>query len=510
MFYLKKAAPRHALVLWSSTLVLFAPAALLAQVGGAGGSPSVATPSGGGPGSAVPQSASGAAPLNNAASGVTTTLAPTGVTPASTPSKAYGTAGNAQFTNGQTAVPPLLTKIFQNALPKSETGKQKGEELTQAKEQKTQQTGSLLPNVRFLGNEMFQEASSNPLGNTISPPTQTAARVNLTQNLFRGASEYALYRKAGDFVNQKVLESAIETRRLYLDIAARFLGVSSFEKEAIRLKAELQLYDQQIGELRKRVSIGRSRSSDMLAVQAIKANLLAQEVANETARRNALQQLESLCGFSLQGETFSNKVFTFGPLPPIDHYYARLDGIPEIAVNRVRTAVVEEDIKAARGQHLPQLDAGGNYWLKRQGTLRDVDWDASINLTIPIYSGGVIQSQVREAASRYRSAQVQEDLTRRQTRDQIQNLYTIVQQGTAQISAIQNSVDLSQKTMQHLNSDYRLGLLTYLDVLTSMQNYQNALRTFDQFFDQLVLSRLQLEQISEPSTPGTLNTVTSR
>jgi outer membrane protein TolC len=397
--------------------------------------------------------------------------------------------------------PPLFKKIFSAALPKNELGQQKEEEILQADEQKNQATGTLLPAIQALGTELFQQQPSSALGQNISPSNQTIARLNLRQTLFRGTSEYALYRKANRTLEQKQTEAVVERRRLYLDLASRFLAISLAEREKTRLEILLTLYDQQISEMKKRVSIGRSRDTDLLSIESVKATVLSQKIANETLRKNTVREMESLTDLPLQRESFTYDAFRFPALEARENYLTQSENSPEIVTAKIRTQSVEEDISAAHGQHLPQLELGGNYWLKRQGALRDVKWDLSLNLTIPIFAGGVIQSQVREASSRYRVTQILESKALRETRLQVENLYRTLEDGEPQLSALQNSVSLSERTLNRMRQEYRLGLLTLLDVLNATQVYQTSTRALDQFKHQQLLTRLQLEVLANRLNP---------
>lgn len=394
--------------------------------------------------------------------------------------------------------PPLLQKIIQSTLEKNEIPLLKKEELIQAEEQKNQATGALLPTFQFLGTALVQDTPESSSLLSTYPRTQTTARLNLKQNLFRGGSEYALYRKTGLFVEQKKNELLASQQKVIVDLIQKFLVIYQSEKESNRLQNEISLYDQQIKELKKRVAIGRSRQSDYLNVEATRATTVARKIAEDINRKNNIQELEILSGLKLESASFKEALFSFDPLKPLAAYESSVLKNTDIISAQSKVKTIEEDMSTMRGQHYPQLDVSGNYWLRRASTLNhQIDWDLSLNLTLPIYSGGVIESQVREAASRYKSAQIDESRISREILTQIRSLHFKLSEGEAQISALKNGVDLTRQTKERMQNDYRLSLVTILDVITSTKNFSDAERAYDELKSSLILSRLLLDTYSQ-------------
>ena len=99
----------------------------------------------------------------------------------------------------------------------------------------------------------------------------------------------------------------------------------------------------------------------------------------------------------------------------LDEHLARLELRPDVKAARQRLTAAQENVAVARGAHLPSLDLVANRYLERTGSLRDVEWDVQLALTLPpLYAGGGTQSRVREAASQGTQAELNASQVRRQ------------------------------------------------------------------------------------------------
>ncbi len=398
------------------------------------------------------------------------------------------------------APPPLFTQLYRSALESSESVRLKKEELTQTREQKSQATGTLYPTLQFIGSKLWQDHPTSSIGANISPSTQKTARLNGRQFIFQGTSEYALYRQANINVEQKDAELKQAQDDLFLNLADQYFAIQLRDIELKRIDEELAIYDQQIKELKKRVSIGRSRSSDLLSAEAARSGLYGTKLTRITERAALIRELQSLTGVQTGDTPFTPWTEPFGDLPALDQYLNHLQDRPQIKAAQLRSQSVEEEISAQRGRHFPTLDVSGNYWLERPGALSNVSWDVSLNLTIPIYAGGNVQSEVRESTSRFRAAQISEGLSLRLLRTQIENLYENTRLGTGELEALKAASDAAHRATTQLQRDFRLGLTNLLDVLQTVRLQQESDRSHDAAENRLRLNRLKLEYLSNRYT----------
>jgi outer membrane protein len=139
------------------------------------------------------------------------------------------------------------------------------------------------------------------------------------------------------------------------------------------------------------------------------------------------------------------------------------------------------------------VDLTGNYYLKRSGSLEDVNWDVGIALTVPLYTGGATQSQVREAASQRTQAELSVSQARRLAEQEVRASYRSVVYDRSQIDALTTATELARKNYDAQTRDYRLGLVTNLDVLQALTAFQQNQRALDRARYTIKLDYVRLE-----------------
>ena len=166
-------------------------------------------------------------------------------------------------------------------------------------------------------------------------------------------------------------------------------------------------------------------------------------------------------------------------LEPISAYLAGIPNRPDVHAAQQRLIAASEGIAIARGEHYPSLDLNANYYLQRPGYLRDSKWDVQLQLTIPLYAGGSVQSKVREAGAQRNQAELTQSQVLRLADQEIRSLYQSVSSNLSQLQALAKATQAAKKNYAAQLRDYRLGLVTNLDVLQSLTAYQQNQRSLD-------------------------------
>jgi outer membrane protein len=166
-------------------------------------------------------------------------------------------------------------------------------------------------------------------------------------------------------------------------------------------------------------------------------------------------------------------------MEPLSYYLKDVQQRADVQAARQRLVAATEGITVARGQHWPSIDLNANYYLERPGYLNESKWDVQLALTIPIYTGGTISSQVREAGSVRNQAELTKTLVLRQARQEIRSLYQSVTLNLEQLRALKNATTAARKNYLAQQHDYQLDLVSNLDVLQALTSYQQNQRTLD-------------------------------
>jgi outer membrane protein len=216
----------------------------------------------------------------------------------------------------------------------------------------------------------------------------------------------------------------------------------------------------------------------VLNVQATISTLRAQIEQQQGQLSVARESLAFLSG--LDAATPLKDSEPESPAPePLDHYLAGVPERPDVQASEKRLAAAQENVTIAKGAHLPSLDLNGNYYFERPGYLDDINWDVQVALTIPIYSGGSLQSKVREAGSQQTQAELALSQVRRLAEQEVRSLYDNLLADRAQVAAFEKSTEAARKSYEAQSREYRLGLVTNLDVLQALTTYQQNQRALD-------------------------------
>jgi outer membrane protein TolC len=128
----------------------------------------------------------------------------------------------------------------------------------------------------------------------------------------------------------------------------------------------------------------------------------------------------------------------------------------------------KEFVNINEGSHLPAVNLLAHYYPDRPGSDANIQWDASIAASLPLFEGFTLVSKDRQAESAQRQAQLNLDLQRRQAASAIRTAYKTLSGDIAQIKALDRGFKLAYKAYQHLEEDYKNGLDTNEDVLIAL------------------------------------------
>ncbi|WAC75585.1 TolC family outer membrane protein [Roseateles sp. SL47] len=171
---------------------------------------------------------------------------------------------------------------------------------------------------------------------------------------------------------------------------------------------------------------------------------------------------------------------------------------PTLRAGALDLAASDQRVAAARAAHLPTLSVGVDGERRAGTAIAPVDArytsTVGLKLTIPLFSGGAIESQKRQAV--FRREQQKEDLetTRRSLIRSTQGYYQAVLSSLSQMRTTRAAVDAAEKSLASTRSGLDLGARTMTDLLLAIQTQSNARSAWEQARHRFVLSQLLLQQ----------------
>lgn len=397
-----------------------------------------------------------------------------------------------------------LDDYFSAALKRSEVVATQAELIRQAEERYTQARATTFPALDGIASHTRQESVPPVAGAATPSSRQSAARLQVTQPIFRGFREFAALRQTKALIGAQHEDYAGARVQLFKDVAENFYDVLTLEQELKNVEAQIEQTAQRERELQNRVRIGRSRTTEVLTVQSSINTLRAEAEQLRRQIQVAREAFAFLSGLNAATALLDNQAVP-ADLEPLPEYLARTELRPDVKASQQRLVAADENIAIARGARLPSVDLTGNYYLERSGgTLGDVDWDVQLALTMPLYAGGAIQSQVREAVSQRTQAELNTSQVSRLAEQEIRAAYQSVALDRAQVNALERATASARKNYDALTREYRLGLVTNLDVLQALTAFQENQRALDRvrYAVKLDYLRLQAAAVRRPLDEG--------
>ena len=117
-----------------------------------------------------------------------------------------------------------------------------------------------------------------------------------------------------------------------------------------------------------------------------------------------------------------------------------------------------------------------------------------MSLTIPIFSGGLTQSQVRQAIYTRDIADDQLEQERRNITRQTRNAYRALIAGLTEIEARKQALESAQSAMEATEAGFEVGTRTIVDVLISQQVLFQAQRDYSVSRHNFLVNTLRLRQ----------------
>ena len=393
-----------------------------------------------------------------------------------------------------------LDDYYAAALKRSEVVATQSELIRQAEERYRQAGASRLPTVDAIATRTRLDDGATDA--TANPTRQRNSRLTATQPLFRGFREFASVRQTRALIGAQGEDYRGARVQLFKDVAQNFYDVLTLEQDLANLDGQIRQHQQREKELDDRVRIGRSRVGEVLTVQATVGTLRAQVESRRAELAAAREAFAFLSGLPVSTPLHDTETVPENP-GTLDEHLARLELRPDVKAARQRLTAAQENVAVARGAHLPSLDLVANRYLERTGSLRDVEWDVQLALTLPLYAGGGTQSRVREAASQGTQAELNASQVRRQAEQEIRALHQAVTLDRSQLDALEKATEAARKNYEAQRHDYRLGLVTNLDALQALTAFQENQRALDRARYAAKLNHLRLQAASarRPDAP---------
>lgn len=360
--------------------------------------------------------------------------------------------------------------------------------LEAAREKIPQARAGLLPVVNVTGNDNISRANTT-FSNT---PTVTrdvstwAWTLQLTQPLLRVQNFYS-YRESESLVEQAVAQYAEAEQDLILRVAQAYFDVLVAQESIDVAESQVQAMGEQLALAKRGFETGANAMTDVHEAQSRSDLARAQRVAALNDLENKRAELEKVIGqlpTTLAALQPAVVIPQPQPADPQAWIAQARENNPAVRAPQAALTAAEAEVKRNRAEHLPTLDFvasyGSNY---ASNSTIPTDYSttaktsqAGLQLTIPLYAGGLTSSRVTEAIANQSRLEAELELARRQAGTDARQAYAGITNGLSQVEALDSAVESSRSAVKGNQVGYKLGIKMNIDVLNAEQQLYTAQR----------------------------------
>jgi outer membrane protein len=327
-------------------------------------------------------------------------------------------------------------------------------------------------------------------------PDTTSWSISLRQNLFSW-SNWASFRAAGYQVAQAEADYRAAEQDLISRVAARYFGVLSAQDTVEANQAALDAFNRQLDQANKRFEVGLIAITDVQDTKAARDQAAAAVIAAKRALATAEEQLREVTGqkydtLARPGVTMPLKT----PEPNVEQQWVdiSMDQNSALISSRLQAEQARENVRVAFGGHLPTIDLVGSRDHSKgdgegrfdptlpQGPAPSLANDKTYGLqvTVPIFSGGLTQSRVRQSQYQWIAAKERVTRTSRATERAARDAYLGVISNMARVEALRQALESSQTSLKATEAGYEVGTRTSVDVLDARRLLVQAQTNYSQ------------------------------
>ena len=374
-------------------------------------------------------------------------------------------------------------------------------------EKLTQGRSLLLPSVNLSANTTKNNVSTTYA--TPMPPLLNSGTINynnhgygvsLVQPLFREQS-WAAYNESELQVAISEAQYKIAEQDLILRSAQTYFDVLIAQDSVQLTAAQKTAISEQLEQAKRNFEVGTATVTDTYEAQARYDLIVAQELSaanNLEIKRRSLQQLVNgnIGELNDLGPAFKLEA----PVPvDVQKWVDDAErGNYQIAIAQAAAEIADREVDRNRGGHLPTVDLVATYNknIATGGTFGATDTRATavgVQLNMPLFQGGAIQSKWREAEANSEKAKQDLENARRNVELQTRQAYLGVVSGISQVQALQQALKSSESLLDASKLGQQVGVRTNLDVLNAQQQLFSTRRDLYQAQYSYLVSQLSLK-----------------
>ena len=372
-----------------------------------------------------------------------------------------------------------LLQVYRQALDSDPVLKAAASSREATQETRPQARALLLPSVGVTAEQ------GSTFGIAGSPTGQSSFNshnyaIGLVQPVYNRRSQVQ-QRVADAVVGQSDVDFQNSQNQLILRISQGYFGVLAALDNLTYATAEKNAFARQLEQANRRFEVGLATITDVYDAQARFDAAVSQEIDAINRLADARELLRQLTGQEhAELDLLSEQMPLALPKPSDPEVWVNMALENNLGLRSASFGVdqARENINLQKAGHYPTLDLRASRVNLDNGITDTSSSQVNLELAIPLYTGGAVSSQSRQAAYNYEAARQSLENQQRDTVRTVRNAYRGQETAISQIKALNQTRVSTRSALEANQAGYEVGTRTIVDVLDAERNVYLAERNY--------------------------------
>ncbi|MGH6933272.1 MAG: TolC family outer membrane protein [Dongiaceae bacterium] len=321
-----------------------------------------------------------------------------------------------------------------------------------------------------LGVETEKSTNFGGSGSESATTAPRAARLNVTQPLYRGGRTVAETNQAENLVEAERARLTAVEQDVLLRAVTAYVNVVRDQAVVELTKSNEAVLGRHLKATQDRFSVGEVTRTDVSQAESRLARATAQRIEAEGLLVSSRATYVELVG-EMPGTLSEPAIPTRLPATE-EETIAESDNNPNIAAAQFAARAAQDGTDLAFGELLPRLSLEGELTTLRDSGFEGQESDSAAitaRLTIPLYQAGAVGSRIRESKQRVAQRRREIDEQRRNAVQNATSAWQALETARARIQSFEAEVNAAETALDGVEQEQQVGSRTVLDVLDAQQ-----------------------------------------
>ncbi len=358
------------------------------------------------------------------------------------------------------------------------------------------------PQVNLSAHTTYNDTgNSSPLGSD-DTKTSYGYSLSLSQSLYNSETTSKV-----NAVEASVRKSEAEYRTAEQDLIVRvteaYFNILSAQDTVAFAEAEKNAIGRQLEQAKKRFEVGLIAITDVKEAQASYDASVASEISAKNSLDNAREALQLIIGQPLDAplSTIGDSVQLLIPQPADRNAWiaqAQKNNLTLLSAEAGLQAA-SENRKVAQSGNKPTVNLVASYSdneidSDNSGNFSTDDLTVSVQLNMPLYTGGYTSSNIDQAEADFRTAQNNLMFQKRTVTQLTSTAYLAIVSGISQVNALEQALASSTAALEATQAGFDVGTRTSVEVLNSLRETYRSKRDYASARYSYLINTLKLKQ----------------